>query len=343
MIRKAVFAAALAALFAAGSAVSQTPAQPDDPRAFASSIGTTSYLLLIDGKPVASFGDVAHAYRLHSVRKSILSALVGIEIGKGVLKLDTTLNQLGISDRNPLTPQEGSATLAHLLNSNSGVFRPATYENAGFDKIRPAAGSAAPGTHWFYSNWDFNVVGTVFQQETGHSICGAFLSNLAAPLGLRDTGPETCGWRYSTRSRHPAYVFRMSARDLASFGDMMRQGGRANGRQIVPKNWVRKSTGPLSLVGDAPNGKPLPGISYGYMWWTAEKGTQHFPGLGLDLGSRAFIASGTGTQLLVVAPARKLVFVHLTDTEKPDGKAVSQDDIGRLLAMLLAGRNLPRQ
>lgn len=305
-----------------------------DPQGFARSIGTASYLLKIGGETVAAFGDVTRNYQLHSIRKSIVGALVGIEVARNKISLNETLRELQISDYSPLSAEESEAQFVNLLNSNSGVYRPATYENERFDKVRPAPGSHKPGTNWFYSNWDFNVAGTIFQQKTHQSVCRAFLHNIAAPLALQDFSMDNCGWRYSERSRHPAYVFRMSARDLASFGELMRLGGKWGSKQIVPADWIARSTAPIADV-SRPDGTPMPGVTYGLMWWTAHDGKAHFPGLDLDLGPGAFIASGTGTQLLIVAPARKLVFVHRADTDDPAGKAVSQDDVGRLLQLLL--------
>lgn len=35
---------------------------------------------------------------------------------------------------------------------------------------RPPRGSHPPGTFWYYNNWDFNVLGTIFIQLTGEDI-----------------------------------------------------------------------------------------------------------------------------------------------------------------------------
>ena len=52
----------------------------------------------------------------------------------------------------------------------------------------------------------------------------------------------------------------MTTRDYARFGMMYLRGGRWNGRQIVPADWVAEST--------APTAPTDPGaIGYGYQWW----------------------------------------------------------------------------
>jgi CubicO group peptidase (beta-lactamase class C family) len=305
-------------------------------RAYAAIIHTAAYLLITDGVLVDAYGDISAEYRLHSIRKSLLSALYGIAVEEGEIDLQETVASLGIGDYTPLTPRERSATVVDLLGSRSGIYLPATHENPAFDDVRPARGSFAPGAHWYYSNWDFNALGTIYQVRTGRSICRSFAERIAEPIGMQDFSSEDCAWRYSARSRHPAYVFRMSARDLARFGYLYLLGGRWHDEQTVPKDWIASSTRLRSDV-VRPDGTPLPGVGYGYMWWTARDGRSHFADIDIDVGPGAFIASGTGTQLLLVAPARKLVFVHRTNTDLPSDKfrAISQTETGELLRLLL--------
>ena len=54
------------------------------------------------------------------------------------------------------TVRNCSRPLRHLP---SRALRDAEHEAA-----RPARGSHAPGTFWYYNNWDFNALGTIFEQ-----------------------------------------------------------------------------------------------------------------------------------------------------------------------------------
>lgn len=318
----------LAACLAA-SLAGTTPAH-----AYAGEIGTDAYILMIDGEVIDSYGDLDAPYRLHSVRKSLLGLLYGIAEARGEADLDATLGELGISDYSPLSRTEASARVIDLLASRSGVHRSAVHENAGFDAVRPPPGSHGPGEHWFYSNWDFNAAGTAYQIQNGRSICRDLNDRIAEPLGLADFTTADCAWRYSPRSRHPAYVFRMSARDLARIGELMANGGRWNGEQLVPASWIERSIAPRSQV-TRPDGIEMPGVAYGLMWWTRWPGTPFYETV--DLGEGAFAASGTGTQLLLVAPERGLVFVHRNDTDVPSSeyRSIDDDQIARLLALAL--------
>jgi len=164
-------------------------------------IGTASLLVVQHGQVVDSLGDPARRLELHSVRKSLLSALIGIAVGERRIDLDATLARLGIDDVPPsLTEVEKQATVRDLLASRSGVYHVALYETPGERANRPPRGSHAAGTFWYYNNWDFNALGTIYEHAAGRSIFAAFLAEIAQPVGMQDyrptdgryvTGPES--------------------------------------------------------------------------------------------------------------------------------------------------------
>ncbi len=51
------------------------------------------------------------------MRKSLLSSLYGIHVHEGHIDLDATLEELGIGNKEPLTPTEKQATIRHLLQA----------------------------------------------------------------------------------------------------------------------------------------------------------------------------------------------------------------------------------
>lgn len=303
-------------------------------RRLADSLGTDAYILMVDGEVVDAYGDVAHEYRLHSVRKSLLGTLYGVALARGAVDTTRTLAEIGIDDDTPLTAAERQARIVDLLASRSGVFLPATHENEGFDDVRPGRGSRAPGEAWFYSNWDFNAAGTAYQIMAGESLHRAFARDIGEAIGMRDFTVEDGAWRYGSRSRHPAYVFRMSARDLARFGQLLLQEGRWEGRQVVPAAWIERVTAWRSQA-TRPDGEVMPGVGYGLSWWLSPP-EEH----GVELGEGAFSASGTGGQLLVVAPKLNLVFVHRNDTDVPSDayRSINVPEAYDILRALLGAR-----
>ncbi len=296
-------------------------------RAFAEKIGSDAVMAVDDGLVVAAWGDVSRRFELYSARKSLVSALAGIAVADGRLETSKTLADLRVDDVPPLLDAEKQAKVIDLLRSRSGIYHPAAKETADMKTNRPARGSAKPGETWLYNNWDFNTIGVILEQATGRRLFEEYERRIAAPLGMEDFRARD-GYEQFERSlsRHPAHAFRMSARDLARFGEMFARQGTWEGRQIVPREWVAESTRVHSEV--------RPGTGYGLMWWVYPKGgLADYPELNAH---HKFAASGNYGQLVLVVPGARFVFVHLAASD--DGRGVAGRDIWRLAEMILAAR-----
>lgn len=309
---------------------------------FLEASGSDSLLLLHDGKIFFEWGDIRKKLFVHSIRKALLNSLIGIHLGEGCLQLDKTLADLGIDDVPPIpTATEKTATLEQVLQSRSGVYHPAAAESEGMTESRPARTSHAPGQHYYYNNWDFNVAGAVFEQCSGERIYDAFAQDIARPLGMLDYAnrivempadgsvidPEADG-AYQLepkRSRYPAYHFRMSAHDLALYGQLYLQHGRWNGRQIVPAEWIDRSTRPISIT------QPEYGLAYGMLWDViVPDDPQQQP---------SFYHTGTGVHMLGVYPKLGLVMVHRVDTEHD--YRFNDGDLYQVIRMMHGARIAP--
>lgn len=288
--------------------------------AYAITQGSAAGMLISEGAVVTYWGDVNRRFMAHSIRKSYLSALIGTAIEQGDLSLEQTLADLGIDDLEALTEAEKQASVQDLLTARSGVYHPAAYEFDIWTDRRPERGSHPPGTFWYYNNWDFNTLLTIYEQQTGAQIFEEIDERLAVPLQMQDYRPRDGHYLLETDlSEHPAYPLRISARDLARFGWLYANEGRWNGKQIIPAEWVAESTRTHTPTST--------GDEFGYMWWVFPDGFE---------GHRAFYTAGGDTQMMVVFPDLDLVFVHLTDTYSE--KFVSRDDVLQLLSFFLAAR-----
>ncbi len=287
-------------------------------------IDTAALLVLKNGRPIYSFGDLQHRYQCHSMRKSFLSALIGIAVASDGFDLSLTLDALHIDDRHPLSAVEKQATLYDLLLARSGIYHPANYETPWMQRIKPARHSHAPGENWCYNNWDFNALGTAWRQLTGEDIHQAFAQRIAAPTGMEDFRPaEDGGYEPGAASDHPAYPFRLSTRDLARFGQLFLQQGCWDGVQVIPARWVNTSTLPISHAGDRG--------AYGYMWWVTRDGIAWPEAI---LPPASYSARGAGGHVCLVMPTLNMVVVHRVDTDCP-GKEVNRFQLGKLLQLLL--------
>jgi CubicO group peptidase (beta-lactamase class C family) len=292
----------------------------------AASMQTDSYLVVHRGLLVHSFGDIAKPRSLYSVRKSILSMLIGVYVDRGMIDLDQTLASLQIDDKDGLTDLEKSATVRQLLQARSGVYHDAAYETAGMKAIRPARGSHAPGTFWYYNNWDFNALGTIFQQRTGKSVFEALRDDLATPLQFEDFDlSRDTEFVTESVSRHPAYTMKLSSRDLARIGLLMARDGRWGDRQVLSPRWVVESATPYSAL-------PSRWHSYGYMWWLPRRAWPFWK----RSEGEVFFANGNHGQFVVVDRARDLVIVHQADRRVFFSNPVTDETISPLLDSILA-------
>src|SRR5581483_12503347 len=180
-------------------------------------LGSAAVLVITGGKILVEWGDTTRRFSCHSMRKSLLSSLFGMALRDGRMHTEQTLEELGIDDNEPsLTLQEKRATIVDLLKARSGIYHPAGCQP---NSNLPERGSHEPGTFWHYNNWDFNTLGTIFEQCTQTSLFAAFHQQIAIPLQMEDFvltdifykggGPD---------SLRPAYWFRMPLNELEQRG-----------------------------------------------------------------------------------------------------------------------------
>jgi len=287
-------------------------------RQYADSIHSSAVMIIQHGVVIDQWGDVDKKINGYSMRKSLISALYGIYSAEGVIDLNETLEHAGIDEKSdPLTKSERQARIVDLLRARSGVYHPVDFETESMKKLRPPRGSHAPGTYWYYNNWDFNVVGAILEKKTGMKMGDAFYQRIAKPLGMQDFQPGDVHYFGGPLSIYPGYQIEITARDLARFGLLYLQHGQWQGKQIVPTAWVEKSTHATEMVNA--NGVDLGG--YEYLWWVEYGGVTFgdatLPGM--------YSARGATGHYLVVIPGKDLVIVHRVDTNPPswDAKAVS--------------------
>lgn len=283
--------------------------------------GSAAVLVLRGGRIVAQFGEPARKLPCHSIRKSLLCALIGIAVEERRIDLSASLESLGIDDHERLSAIERTATVYDLLTARSGIMHPTGYESDRMKRIKPPRHLHAPATRWTYNNWDFNTLGTIYETCTGETIPDAFARRIAAPLGMEDfslaNDPPDAGHIGFAETQHRAYPFSMTARDLARFGLLWLRQGRWRDRQIVPAHWVRNSVQPVSESGHEG--------AYGYMWWVCRQGVM-FPNVILPADAHA--ARGVGGHVLLVVPSLDLVIVHRADTSARPIREVSTFALG---------------
>ena len=207
-----------------------------------------------------------------SMAKSFLSALMGVVLQDGsIASIDDPVTKYAATFIG--TAYDGT-TIRNVLNMSSGVTFDEDYLDKSSDINRMgrvlalggtmdgfAAGLtetfAAPGVTWKYVSIDTHVLSMVIRGATGRSIPDLMTEKIIGPMGL-EVAPY-----YLTDGVGVAFVLgglNMISRDYARMGLMFLQGGRLNGQQIVPADWVE-----ASVQATAPTAPDA--LGYGFQWW----------------------------------------------------------------------------
>ncbi|WP_298089819.1 serine hydrolase [uncultured Sphingomonas sp.] len=316
------FACALALLLASGCDATPAPrqaaiARPGETRGLDSAIladtvaqarrlpRLRSLLILRDGQVLAEqrFNGgppLNRPVNIKSASKSVLSALVGIAIAKGVLTgVDQPVLSVLGSDAPPNPdPRLTRLTVEDLLTMRAGLER-TSGENYGrwvssrnwvrFALAHPFVDE--PGDAMLYSTGNTHLLSAMLTRASGRDTHALMRNWLAEPLGI--TIPP---W-----SRDPQGIYfggndmMMSPRSLARFGELYRLGGVIDGRRIVPVRWIEESWTPRTV-------SPWSGGQYGYGWF-----------VGTSRGHPLRFAWGYGGQMLFIMPDLKLTVVMTSD------------------------------
>ena len=109
----------------------------------------------------------------------------------------------------------------------------------------------------------------------------------------------------TTKSKYLAYHFWLSTRDMARLGLLMLNNGSWNGKQIIPKDWVKLTTSTITPTSEInPKFKRAWKLAYGYLWWIWNDDNKIFDG--------AYYASGAYGQYILIIPKLKMVISHKT-------------------------------
>lgn len=241
---------------------------------------------------------------IKSASKSLLSALVGIAIDRGVLKgVDQPMLPLLAQDApTPADPRLAAITVGHLLTMQAGL-EPTSGPNYGSwvssdNWVRDAMARPfvdRPGGEMLYSTGSSHLLSAMLTRASGRSTHELMQQWLGTPLDI-----VIPPW---TRDPQGIYFggnnMRLSPLALARFGELYRQGGVLDGRRIVPAAWVEQSWRRHSF-------SPWSRRDYGYGWFLGTAGRHALR-----------FAWGHGGQMIFIVPALELtvVMTSLTDAE----------------------------
>jgi CubicO group peptidase (beta-lactamase class C family) len=290
-------------------------------------------LVTVDRKPLVQLyrsGTPAQAHDVHSVTKSVIATLIGIALSEERLhSLDDTLATMLPQRAAEMDSTVSAITLRQLLTMTAGLPPdlangdvPASLSGADWvGNILRTGTDAPPGRSFAYSSAGSHLLSAILTRATGMSALDYARPRLFDPLGIetrnavqprvKDRAPipaydrASFGWlRDPTGIQLGFATLKMAPRDLAKLGQLYLDGGRWNGRQVIPTDWVKAST--TAQVTTQRDSAAL-AESYGYQWWVTQ-----------EKGHAAYAAFGFGGQVVEVVPDLRLVVVMATEAAEPN-------------------------
>jgi len=255
-----------------------------------------------------SWGSPEKIAVVHSVTKSVTSALIGIALDKGYLdsvdqKLIEFFPEYASDD---LDPRIEGIRLKHILTMSAGfswndwgpVMRD-WYTSADWARFTIQLPIVTnPGDKFNYNSSISHLLSIILSKSTKTSTLNFARQNLFEPIGISGF------WRQDPQGYYiGGFGLGLSARDLAKFGFLYLNNGYWNDQSIVPEQWVKKST-EHQIQADS---HPLYGtFGYGYHWWVKQ----------ID-GCSSFRAWGRRGQFIVVVPELDLVVAVTSNPGQP--------------------------
>jgi len=285
-------------------------------------------IVSLDGKEIAARGyhggspDVST--NIKSASKSVISALVGIAIAKGVLEgVDQKIAPILAGDLPAnADPRIQNITIGNLLSMQAGLGRMSgpnygRWVSSG-NWVRTALAEpfdGEPGGDMLYSTGSSHLLSAILTRASGRST-RELARDWLAPI----EGFSIAAWE---RDPQGIYVggnqMAMSPRSLLAFGELYRNGGKnGDGEQVVPESWVTESW-------RVRTNSIYSGDGYGYGWFTREIG-----------GQDVHYAWGFGGQMLYIVPALELTVAMTSLPDDPSAQSGHRDDLHALLAEIIA-------
>ena len=234
---------------------------------------------------------------LKSASKTVISALVGIAIDRGLVKnvkepIVSYFPEILAADKDA---RKKAITVEDLLTMRSGL---ETTSNRNYGAwvlssnwVRHALNRpllSPPGVTMEYSTGNTHLLSAILTKASNTSTLRFAQEALAKPMGF-----SLAPWPQDPQGIYfGGNDMLMTPRQMVSFGEMYLNRGRINNQQVVPVSWVEASLVPRTRSrreGDR---------FYGYGWWIRELG-----------GHQTYYAWGYGGQFIFLVPDLKLVVV----------------------------------
>jgi CubicO group peptidase (beta-lactamase class C family) len=298
----------------------QSGGQPMPYAAWADRTFTNALLVMKDGKIVfedyRNKSDAATHFISFSMAKTITALLVGIALDEH--KIRSLDDKAGDYVPELKAGGYGDATIRQILQMRSGVDYEERYDFGANPSLAatihmkaivrnqmrfadPAVTigkKTAPGSTFNYATLDTAVLGWILERATGEKLETYTASHLWGPLGAEAGAFWMADGPPGTGRALNGMGYNAVLRDFARLGQMMLDGGKVNGRQVIPAGWVGQMTTMIPFTADYAKKAEFKG--YGFQTWQVD----NEPG--------AYSAVGLAGQFIYVHPQTRTVIVKLS-------------------------------
>jgi CubicO group peptidase (beta-lactamase class C family) len=275
----------------------------------------TSIVAIKDGKIlIEEYFNGANRNTLHdtrSVGKSLTSTLLGIAIKDKFIKSETqTLKEFyNLKSFQNYSTAKDSITLKSLLTMSSN-FEGSDMDTesigheenmyptknwVGFTLNLPINKTKSSGKQWDYFTAGVVVLGDIIHKSVPNGLEKYADENLFKPLGI-----TKYKWQFTPQKvANTAGSLQLSSLDNAKFGQLYKNQGTWNGKQILSKEWITKSLSHQMIISE--------NEYYGYLFFNK---TYNVNGLGYEVyysdgngGNRIFIFKDQPFVIVITATA----------------------------------------
>lgn len=237
---------------------------------------------------------------INSCTKSVISALVGIALDKGLIEsINTPITEFfGDIINRETDSRKRNITIEHLLNMTIGTdwpefgewncFAPMVYSNDMIKFILQRPIDTDPGQKMNYNSGCSHLLSAIIQKVSGISAHDFAKEYLFKPIGISKSV-----WHERQGTSLGSDGLRITAEDMVKFGQLFLNKGNFNGKQVISEQWIKESTIPRHItymnIGH-----------YEHHWWASSHKRN-------DREISYYFALGYGGQYIIVVPDFNMV------------------------------------
>ena len=235
------------------------------------------------------------AHMLFSLSKSFTSIAIGFAAAEGRLSLDEPIAEF-FPEALPeeVDPRYRKISIRHLLTMSDG------HDRCALEYMLPASDGDwvkayfrsplvyEPGSRFVYNSGGSYMLSAALQQRIGVDLLTYLRPRLLDALDIGDRKWERCPRGVCTGG----WGFELTTAEIARFGQLLLDGGKWNGVQIIPPDYLREAT--AFQIDNSMNDQPDWKQGYGFQFWRCRH--------------NAFRGDGAFGQYAVVMPEQDAVF-----------------------------------